>query len=88
MNISTELQDAINSYSDLNNKGQLNIRVISEIFEYLTKNKHDIESIKNGLLQLLSSPHMLDASFFSKGFYQSVVENSPIHEQIEFFYFL
>jgi hypothetical protein len=53
---------------------------VAEIFDFLVKQKHKNESIEHGLLSLLSSSYGMDATFFSKGLFQSVVEHSTPEE--------
>ncbi len=64
------------------------MKYVSEVFEYLVKNRHDIADIEQSLMMVLSSPNYVDANFFSKGLIQSVMENSSPAEQVKFFYFM
>lgn len=80
---------AIKEYTEAGKNGdRLSIKMVSEIFDFLVKNKHPQDSIRASLMTLLASPNGMDASFFTKGLVQSVTEHSSPEEQIEFFYFL
>eukprot|EP00347_Sterkiella_histriomuscorum_P005642 403355817 len=83
-----ELQKQFLIYEDLNSKNKMNIRIISELFDFLTKTKHDISDIEASMKMLLASPRFIDANFFTKGLFQSVLEHSPVKDQVDFFYFM
>ncbi len=72
---------AIKEYTEAGKNGdRLSIKMVSEIFDFLVKNKHSQESIRASLMTLLASPNGMDASFFTKGLVQSVTEHSSPEE--------
>ena len=76
-----ELMKAIKQYADAGgNGGRLSLKTVSEIFDFLVKNKHSQESIRSSIMSLLASPNGMDASFFTKGLVQSVIEHSSPEE--------
>jgi len=69
-------------YMEKSETQKLNLRVISDIFDHLTKTKHEIPVIERCLLSILASPRPIEAMFFTKGFFQSVTEMNSQEEQL------
>lgn len=66
----------------------MHVKSVSDTFNYLAHNKHNIEDIKASLCRVMLSKEPVDAVFFTKGIYQSVTELSPLEDQLEFFHFM
>ena len=46
----SELGNSMKEYSELSAKNKLNIRVVSEIFDILTRQRHDQNEIRDGFI--------------------------------------
>ncbi len=63
---------------------------MTDVFFFL-KSKHNLDEVKDLMLKLLSQKTIRsyeDIQFFQKSLFQSVMENSSVDEQMEFFYFI
>jgi hypothetical protein len=60
----------------------MKLKEISELYDYIRQEHHDIDAVSNALKLLHNSPSHLDILFIAKKLFYSVTTNGTIEEQI------
>lgn len=82
------IEGAVQRYVQIRSKDELRLRELSEIYDYIRNEHHDIEAMCNALRLVHSAPHHVDVLLITKKLFYSVTEKGTIPEQMQFFYTL
>ncbi|CDW81925.1 UNKNOWN [Stylonychia lemnae] len=86
--LKSELAQKFEDYLKMNSTDKLNLGKIQNVFEYMVREKHSQEDIQKSFIMLLAKEQYFEANFFLKGIVQSVIDQSSIPEQVQFFNFM